>query len=303
MSPRTLAVVGVGSVGVAAAYACVLSRTAERVLLVDRDHALAEGHALDLAHGQALLGRVDVRAARFEELADAGVGVVVVAAGRSQKKGESRLDLLRGNADVVRDVMGHLDRHAPEAVVIVATNPVDVLARVAVGASSRPAAKIVGSGTALDSARFRAAIGRELGVSPRSVHGMVLGEHGDSQVPVWSGARVGGISVALDAEARARVAAETRDAAKAIIQRKGRTDLAIGAVLAHLARVVLVDERSVHPLSVPLAGEYGLDGVSLGLPVVLGREGVVARLVPELDAEELAALRASAEVLRRAEAG
>jgi L-lactate dehydrogenase len=304
---RSVAIVGVGSVGVAAAYALFTRRVVSQLLLIDKDAQKAEGEAMDLMHGQALVGRIAVRAVPYEELARAAV--VVVTAGRSQKRGESRLDLLRGNAEVVRDVVTELDRHAPSAIVVVATNPVDVLTRLAIRASARPAGRIFGTGTTLDSARFRALIGEAFAVSPRSIHAHVLGEHGESQVPVWSTARIGGASLddeaargrGLDEAKRKDIEERTRGAARAIIERKGRTDLAIGTVIAHLVDAILADERSVQPLSVPLEGEYGLRDVCLSIPCVLGRDGVGERIVPALDARELAALMHSADTLRAAE--
>jgi L-lactate dehydrogenase len=296
---RSVAVVGAGSVGVAAASTMLVQKTASEILLVDKDASRAEGHAMDLMHGQALVGRADVRAASFADLAAAQV--VVIAAGRNQKKGESRLDLLRGNAEIVTSIVEELDRHAPEAIVLVATNPVDILTRVAVKRSRRPAARIIGTGTTLDSARFRALIGAELGVSPRSIHAYVLGEHGDSQVPIWSQASFGGVKVDLDGTQRTRIADATRTAAREIIARKGYTDLAIGIVIAHLVRAILADERGVHPLTVPLEGQLDLRNVCMSMPCILGREGIMRVLEPKLDAEEVAALRTSAGVLQRAE--
>jgi L-lactate dehydrogenase len=289
---------------VAAAYAAFARRTASEILLVDRDRARAEGEAMDLMHGQALIGRVVVRAAAWEELGHADV--VLIAAGANQKRGESRLDLAARNAAVMRDVVRELDRHAPDAVVIVSTNPVDVLTQLVVKESKRPERHVLGTGTTLDSARFRALLGEHFGASPRSVHAYVLGEHGDSEVPIWSNASVGGVPIAsstilgrpLDAAARKSIAARTRDAAAHIIERKGYTNLAIGLVMAQLADVVLSDQRSVHTTSVVLHGEYGIDGVALALPCVLGRDGILGRIVPELADDELAAVRRSAEILR-----
>lgn len=297
---RSVAVVGAGSVGVAAAYAMFLRRTASELLLVDKDAARAEGHAMDLVHGQSLVGRVDVEAVGYDALTQAQV--VVVAAGRSQKRGESRLDLLRHNAEVVREVMRELDRWAPDAVVLVATNPVDVMTRLATRWTVRPPARVIGTGTTLDSARFRALIGAELDVSPPSVHAYVLGEHGESQVPIWSQAAVGGLGVRLDPATRARISAETRNAAREIIARKGYTDFAIGTVIAHLVQAILTDERSIHPLSVALDGELGLRDVALSIPCVLGREGASRRLLPSLAPDELSEMERSAAELRHAEA-
>jgi L-lactate dehydrogenase len=295
-------VIGSGSVGVAAAYASFVRRIASEILLVDRDVARAEGEAMDLMHGQALVGRIVVRAADWSELDRAGV--VLVAAGANQKRGESRLDLLTRNADVMREVIERLDRHAPEAVVIIATNPVDILTRLAVGMSARDESRVLGTGTMLDSARFRALIGDHFGTSPRSVHAYVLGEHGDSQVPIWSNAALGGVPLSslsslwsLDETTRAVIEERTRRAAADVIARKGFTNLAIGLVMAELAEVVLSDQRSVHTISVILRGEFGLSGVALGLPCTVGCDGVVGRLVPELSEGELARLRRSAELL------
>lgn len=301
---RSVAVVGAGSVGIAAAHAMFVGRTASEILLVDKDASRAEGHAMDLMHGQALVGRVDVRAASFADLGRAQV--VVVAAGRNQQRGESRLDLLRGNAEIIQSIVDELDRHAPDAIVLVATNPVDILTRHAVLRTKRAPERLFGTGTTLDSARFRALIGAALDVSPRSIHAYVLGEHGDSQVPIWSQASFGGVRVAprldaLDPNARARIAESTRTAAREIIARKGYTDLAIGVVIAHLVRAILTDERGVHALGVPLEGTLGISGVTMSMPCILGREGIARRLEPELDAAEIDALHASADVLRRAE--
>jgi L-lactate dehydrogenase len=287
----------------AAAYAMLLRRTAGALLLVDADANRARGEALDLAHGQALVERVDVRAAAMSDLAQADV--VVVAAGANQKRGQTRLDLLQKNAGVITDIVRDLDRHAPNAVVVIATNPVDILAQVAIANTKRPKHRIFGSGTTLDTARMRMLLGTAHGVSPRSVHAYVLGEHGDSQVPLWSTAAVGGTKLGalrtgptFDETFRERIASETRNAAYPIIEAKGYTNLAIGVVLETLVSVILRDQRSVHPLSVSLEGELGIQGVAMSIPCVLGRDGVLGRVVPDVDESERAALVCSAELLR-----
>ncbi len=302
---RTVAVVGAGSVGRAAAQSLFVRRSAPEILLVDKNEATARGEAMDLMHAQALVGRVTVRAVGPEQLASAQV--VVVTAGSSQKQGESRLDLLARNVDVIRGVMAVVDQHAPEAVVLVATNPVDVISGLVARESRRARGRVLGTGTTLDSARLRAVIGETYGASPRSVHAYVLGEHGDSQVPIWSQAAIGGARIAegavlgrvLDARAKEDMAMRTRNAAREIIACKGRTDSAIGIVIAHLVEAILADEHGVHPLSVPLEGEYGLTDVCLSIPCVLASGGVVARMAPDLSADELAALHRSADMLRQ----
>jgi L-lactate dehydrogenase len=302
-SSPTVAIVGVGSVGMAAAYAMLLKRTASTLLLVDANETRARGEAMDLGHGQALVERVDVRAATMSELAQADV--VVVAAGANQKRGQTRLDLLQRNASVITGIVDELDRHAKDAVVIIATNPVDILVQLAVARTSRPKHRMFGSGTTLDTARMRALLGAAHGVSPRSVHAYVLGEHGDSQVALWSSAAVGGTKLAslrsgpaVDDAFRERIASDTKNAAYPIIEAKGYTNLAIGVVLEALVSVILRDQRSVHPVSVPLDGELGLSGVAMSIPCVLGRDGVLGRVVPDVSDAERTALGHSAQVLR-----
>lgn len=306
---RKVGLVGVGHVGVAAAYALFVRRTAAEIVLVDQDRRRAEGEAMDLMHAQALVGRATVRAGSYEDLADAQV--VLIAAGVGQRPGETRLDLLNRNAAVFREIARELDRHAPEAILIVATNPVDVLTYALQELTRRPPGRVLGTGTLLDTARFRALLGEHYGVDPRSVHAYILGEHGDSEVPVWSNAAIGGLPLRensvqgkpFDRAAMDALFQRVRGAAYAIIERKGYTSTAIGVVLAHLVEAVLRDQRSVLPVSVRLSGEYGIDGVCLSIPCVVGSEGVEGRVLPDLDEEEIRGLQHSAAVLRQSLAG
>ena len=188
---RSVAIVGAGNVGVAAAYALFNQRIASEIILVDIDPERAEGEAMDLMHGQLLVGNVKVRSGDYEDLKD--TQVVVVTAGVSQKSpDESRLELLNRNAKVFRNIISQLDEHAPNAILIIATNPVDILTYVSQKLSQRPPERILGTGTLLDTARFRSLLGRYYEVDPRSVHAYILGEHGDSEVPIWSQANIGG---------------------------------------------------------------------------------------------------------------
>jgi L-lactate dehydrogenase len=278
-------------------------------VLVDKDPRRAEGEAMDLMHGQALVGRATVRAGSYEDLA--GAQVVLIAAGVGQHPGETRLDLFNRNAEVFREIAAQLDRHAPDAILLIATNPVDVLTYVMQELSARPHQRVIGTGTLLDTARFRALLGEHYGVDPRSVHAYILGEHGDSEVPIWSNASIGGLPILgntilgkpFDRPALDALFENVRRAAYQIIDRKGYTNLAIGAVLAHLVEAILGDQKSVLPVSVRLRGEHGLEGVCLSLPCVVGIDGVESRVLPDLDAEEIAALGRSAKVLRDTLAG
>lgn len=302
---RTVGIVGTGNVGTAAAYALFNQRLASELVLLDADRERAEGEAMDLMHGQVLVGSMTARAGEYADLK--GAQVVVVSAGVSQQSpDETRLQLLSRNVDIFREVVAELDAHAPDAILIVATNPVDVLTYVTQEESTRSPERIIGTGTLLDTARFRALLGQHYGVDPRSVHAYILGEHGDSEVPIWSQASIGGqpltegdvLDTPFDSQALQALFEKARDAAYEIIRRKGHTDSAIGVVIARLVRTILNDEKSVLPVSVRPDGAYDIKGTCLSLPCVIGRTGVQGRVLPDLSEDEEQALRASAEVLR-----
>ncbi|WP_018952395.1 L-lactate dehydrogenase [Thioalkalivibrio sulfidiphilus] len=305
MSKNAVGIIGTGNVGIAAAYALFQRQIASSLVLVDKDPRRAEGEAMDLMHGQALVGRVTVRAGDYADLA--GCRVIVICAGVGQKPGETRLDLLNRNAAVFREIAEQLDRHAPEAVLVIATNPVDILTTVMQRLSKRPPEAVIGTGTMLDTSRFRALLGEHYDVNPRSVHAYILGEHGDSEVAIWSSASIGGLPIMgneisckpFDAAAMERIFQQVRGAAYDIIARKGYTNTAIGLVIAYLVRVILEDQKSVLPVSVDPAGTYGIEpGLCLSIPCVVGARGVECRVPPEVSVEERDGLHASAAVLR-----
>ncbi|ANB03258.1 L-lactate dehydrogenase [Ectothiorhodospira sp. BSL-9] len=304
MAKNSVGIIGTGNVGVAAAYSIFQRQIAGDLILVDRDHQRAEGEAMDLMHGQSLVGRVMVRAGDYADLADCSV--IVITAGVNQKPGESRLELLNRNAAVFREIAGHLDRHAPDAVLVIATNPVDILTYVMQRLTQRPAQRVIGTGTMLDTSRFRAALGEYYGVNPRSVHAYIMGEHGDSEVPIWSSAKVGGLNLFeqtvngrhFDARAMERLFQQVKTAAFDIISRKGYTNTAIGLVIAYLVRVILEDQKSVLAVSVDPQGDYGLQDVCLSIPCIVGRDGIESRVAPLINDAELKGMQASAQVLR-----
>ncbi len=302
---RTVGIVGTGNVGRAAAYALYNQGLASEILLHDKDTRRAEGEAMDLMHGQLLVGRVTCRAVDYPAMNDAQV--IVLAAGSSQASAdETRLDLLGRNARIFREIIGELDDHAPGAILVVATNPVDVLTYLSQEMSDRPNERIIGTGTLLDTARFRALLGRHYGVDPRSVHAYILGEHGDTEVPIWSNATIGGQDIQgrtvlgqeWNPDEMQALFEEARDAAYEIIDRKGYTDSAIGVVIARIVRAVLEDQQNVLPVSVRQEGAYGITDVCLSTPCVVGIEGVKRHVVPDLSEDEGEALRASAAALR-----
>jgi len=307
---RTVGIVGTGNVGTAAAYAMFNQSLASEILLLDQDTRRAEGEAMDLMHGQQLVGGITCRAVDYPALSEAQI--IVLSAGASQKSpDETRLDLLQRNADIFREIIIQLDKHAPEAILVVATNPVDVLTYICQELSGRPGRRIIGTGTLLDTARFRALLGRHYGVDPRSVHAYILGEHGDSEVPIWSNATIGGQSIcertvlgkAWDPETMQSIFERARDAAYEIIDRKGHTDTAIGLVIARIVRAILEDQQNVLPVSTRPDGAYDIQDVCLSIPCVVGLEGVEKRVDPELGDEEREALQASAEALHESRRG
>ena len=297
-------VVGCGHVGTTSAYALMLGGLAREVVLLDVDARRAEGEAMDLEQAAALARPVEVRAGTWDDAARAAI--VVVAAGVGGRPGESRLDLLGRNVVVIRDVMRNLSERDFGGIVLMTTNPVDVLAQFAQEFSGLPAGRVISSGTVLDSARLRAMLGRELGVEPRSIHAYVVGEHGDSEIAAWSSARVAGVPVREFCEGQGIVCPDfdellrrVRRAAPDIIERKGYTSYAIASCVARICEAVLRDERSVLPVSTRLTGQYGIEGVYLSLPCVVGRGGVERVIEIPLDEREREGLRASADILRR----
>ena len=292
-------IVGAGLVGATAAYALTLRGSCSALVLVDQDGDRARAEAQDIAHAAPISHGARVSSGDYPALE--GSRVVIVAAGANQKPGEGRPELLDRNADIFRQVIPQVAAHAPGAVLLIATNPVDALTDLAVRLA--PGHAVMGSGTVLDSARLRWLIAQHAGVDATNVHGYVLGEHGDSEVIAWSGVTVAGLPVAdfmaarglpWTPEIRAGIEAGTRDAAASIIGGKRATYYGIGAALARIAERVLGDRRAVLTVSAPTP-EYG---VSLSLPRVVAAGGIEASVMPLLTADEKAALERSAAALR-----
>ncbi len=302
---NTIGIVGTGQVGMAAASALFQQRIANELILIDRDHRRAEGEAMDLMHAQGYAGRRAVRAGGYEDLAEAQI--VIVTAGVGQKPGEDRLSLLNRNVLVFKEIAAQLDRHAPEAILLIASNPVDILTYVMQELSVRPDEKVIGTGTMLDTTRLRTLLAEHYEVDPRSVHALILGEHGDTEFAAWSCATIGGTPLrqlaqpgkTYDPDLLDDVLDKVRRAAYEIIERKGYTNWDISLVLAHLVRTIQEDQRSILPISVRLHGEYGISDVCLSIPVTVGIDGAGTRLPAPLDDKEKQALIASADTLKQ----
>lgn len=308
---RKVVIVGAGDVGSTFAYALALNGVAESICLIDKNRELAEGQALDLAHGEPYYPPVAIYAGNEDDYRDAAV--IVITAGAAQRPGESRLELLQRNAAIMESIVDDIVQRESEAVVLVVTNPVDVLTQVALRRSGWDRRRILGSGTVLDSARFRYLISQELGVDVHSVHAYILGEHGDSELPAWSLTNVGGVSIEQYVETNGlrddwpetsrRIAEQVKNSAYHIIDYKGATNFAVGLALTRIVGAVLRDRHSVLTVSVRLEGEYGLEDVCISVPCVVSRSGIERVLLADLYPEERAALARSAAVLRESMAG
>ncbi len=303
--PVRVAIVGVGNVGATFAYALLLSGLASEIVLIDVNHAKAEGEAMDLNHTVPFTYPTRIWAGSYSDCA--GAAVTVLAAGAPQMPNQSRLDCIKTNADIWRQIVPEVIRHNPDGILLVATNPVDVLAYAAWKLSGLPAARVLGSGTILDTARFRHLLSQHFGVDARSVHAYIIGEHGDSEVPVWSLANIAGMRLpefcqaqhrAHDAAAMEEIFLQTRDAAYRIIERNGATYYAVAAGLMRTTQAILRNQSSVLSVSSLISGYYGADDVYLSLPAVIDRGGVGTILRLELNPHEIDQLRRSADTLK-----
>ena len=300
MSRHTsIGIIGTGWVGSSVAISCLHKGITNELLLADHKTELAEGEAMDLQHGSPFYPAASVRNARVEDMLD--TDAIVIAAGRNGGPGQSRLELLRDNAALARELAGALRGYA--GIVIMVTNPVDVLTCAFTRYSGLPPERVIGTGTMLDTARLRQVLGAHLQLNPISIHAQVVGEHGDSEVTLWSSAQAGGLPLrqwpGWDRSAETRVADQVRRAAYEIIRRKGATNHAIGLVTATLLQSVLRDERRILTVSRVQFGDPSLQDIALSLPCIVGADGAQQVLQPPMDATESAGLAHSAEVLRQ----
>jgi L-lactate dehydrogenase len=304
--PTRVAVVGVGNVGASFAFALLLSGLAAEIVLIDGNRAKAEGEAMDLNHAVPFSHPTQLWAGDFADCA--GAVVTVLAAGAGQRPGETRLDLVKKNAAIWRQIVPEIARHNPDGILLVATNPVDVLTYAAWRLSGLPATRVIGSGTILDTARFRYLLSQHFGVDARSVHAFIIGEHGDSEVPVWSSANIAGMrlpefcraqGLPYERAAMEQIFQQTRDAAYRIIERKGATYYAVAAGLMRITQAILRNQNTVLSVSSLIRDFHGLDDVCFSLPTVIDRGGVENVLRLELDEPEIGQLRHSAALLQK----
>lgn len=304
--PRRVAIVGAGNVGASFAYGLLLSGLASEIVLIDANHAKAEGEAMDLNHAVPLAHPTRVYAGSYADCA--GAAVTVITAGSAQRPGETRLDLVQRNAQIFQQIIPQVVAANPNGLLLIATNPVDVLSYAAWKFSGLPSQRVIGSGTILDTARFRYLLSQRFDVDPRSVHAFIIGEHGDSEVPVWSLANIAGMRLPVYCSSNGfqcgldtldEIFTQTRDAAYHIIERKGATYYAIATGLVRIVEAILRDQGSVLSVSSLQDDTYGVGDVYFSLPTVLDAAGVNHVIRLDLAEDEIAGLQRSARILRQ----
>ena len=306
-NPRKAAVIGCGFVGASIAFRFLQQGLFSELVLLDANQAKAEGEAIDLSDGLPYGASMEITAGTYDDLADCGL--VVITAGANQKPGETRLDLIGKNAAILRSILAEITARDFGGILLIVSNPVDVLTYTAWKLSGYPRERVIGSGTVLDTGRLKQLLGEELGVDSRNVHAFIIGEHGDSELAVWSEANVSGLDLqdfcrirGLErvTETKDRLYRQVRDSAYEIISRKGATYYGIAMAVGRIAESLVKDEHAVLPVSVVLEGEYGLEGLALSIPSIVGREGLEEVLEIPLSGEEAQALRQSAKQMEEA---
>ena len=306
LNPRKVAIVGCGFVGAASAFALMESGLFSEMVLIDSNKAKAEGEALDISHGVPFSKPVQINAGEYEDLSDAAL--IIVTAGAGQKPGETRLDLVKKNVGIFKNIIPEISKYNHEAILLIVANPVDILTYAAVKLSGFPENRVFGSGTVLDTARLKFLLGEHLQIDSRSVHAFIIGEHGDSEFAVWSSTNISGVPLKRfcemrghfeHEEARQEIAEAVKNSAYEIIERKGATYYGIAASVRRICEAIVRDEKSVLSVSSVQHGEFGVSGVALSLPVIVGKNGVEGAVPISLSEDEQKKLKDSAEILKK----
>jgi L-lactate dehydrogenase len=291
-----IVVIGVGAVGATTAYTLLLRRRVDELVLIDANKAKAKGDALDMNHGMPFLGHTKVWAGDYPDCAAADI--IIITAGAAQKPGETRIDLLKRNVAIFESITAEVLKYNTDGILLIASNPVDIMSYFTWKKSGWPEHRVIGSGTLLDSARFRYLIGEKLNIDPRSVHAHIIGEHGDSELAVWSLANVAGTEIQFSDEDKQYLFTHTRDAAYEIIEAKGATYYAIALALDRICTAVLRNESAVLNVSTLLEDYHGVSDVYLGVPAIVDRTGVREVLRLDINKQEKESLNRSAEKLK-----
>jgi L-lactate dehydrogenase len=303
-----ISIIGAGNVGVRYAYASIINGLARKIVLVDVNKEKLMGEVMDLSHGMPYIPPVDIVAGDYEDIYNSDL--VVITAGKNQSPGETRLDLVNKNVELFKLIIPKIMDVTPDSILLIVSNPVDILSYVSYKLSRKPSTKVMGSGTTLDTARFRFLLGQHCGINARNVHAYILGEHGDSEFPIWSSAMIGGMLIkdycltcskrkeCNKEEKLKEIFKEVKDSAYEIIKKKGETSYGIGLTLARITRAILNDENTILPVSTLINNIYGVNDLYLSLPCIINRNGIKEQLVIELNEEEEIAFRRSAKTIK-----
>ena len=305
LNQRKIAVIGCGFVGSATAFALMQSGLCSEIVLLDVDKDKAEGEAMDITHGTPFAGRMKIYAGDYDDIMDAAI--IVITAGANQKDGETRLDLVKKNQKVFQSIIPEITKRKYEGILLIVANPVDILTYTALQLSGFEEHRVIGSGTVLDSARFRYLLGEHLDVDSRSVQAFIIGEHGDSEIAAWSSVNVSGIPVNDFCEMRGHydhedamksIANDVKESAYKIIQKKQATYYGIAMSVKRICEVILKDEKAILPVSTMMHGAHGIKDIVLSMPAIVGKHGIETQVPIELNEEEEKQLQKSAQILK-----
>lgn len=296
MKKSRIVIIGAGAVGSSTAYTLLLRNRIDELVLIDANHNKAVGDALDMNHGMPFLGGAKLWAGTYEDCRDADI--IIITAGAAQREGETRTDLLKRNISIFDSIIEQVLKHNDNGILLIASNPVDIMSYFSWKKSQWPINRVIGSGTLLDSARFRYLIGDRLNIDPRSIHAHIVGEHGDSELPLWSLANVAGTELRLTEQDKEEIFTNTRDAAYQIISAKGATYYAIALALDRICTAILRDEGAVLNVSTLLTNYHGISDVFLGVPCIVDRQGVREVLKLPMSDSEKELLQRSASKLK-----
>ena len=305
VNSRKVAVIGCGFVGSSSAFALMQSGLFSEMVLIDADTKRAEGEAMDISHGISFARPMQIYAGNYDDITDAAI--IVITAGANQKPDETRLDLIKKNAAIMKSIVGEIKKRDFGGILLIVSNPVDILTLIALKESGYPSNRVIGSGTVLDTGRFKYLLGEHLDVDSRSVHAFIIGEHGDSELAAWSNARIGGLKVNDFCELRGhfnheqsmkKIFENVRNSAYEIIERKHATYYGIAMAVKRICEAIVRNEKSILPVSSLMTGEYGLNAVVLSIPAVVDETGVQKVIPIELNDEELTKLKDSANILK-----
>ena len=302
---RKVVMIGCGFVGAACCFSIMQSGLFSQMVLIDADKAKAQGEALDISHGVPFAKPIKIFAGDYDDIKDASL--VIISAGANQKPGETRLDLVKKNISIFKSIIPEIKKRDYNGILLIVANPVDILTTVAIKLSGLTENKVIGSGTVLDTARLKYELGNHLNVDSRSVHAFIIGEHGDSEIPAWSSANVSGIPLNKFCEMRGycdhegnmkQIAQNVKNSAYQIIEKKKATYYGVAMAVKRICEAIVRDEKSILPVSSMMHGQYGIEGISLSMPAIVGKDGVETLVPIQLNKEETEKLQQSAKTLQ-----